>query len=182
MEEIKVRMQKAVDFVRGDVAGIRTGKATSALVENIVIGAYGGTAQMKVIELASITVPDAQSIVITPYDQSIIGDIRRDIVAANTGLTPVLETNLIRISVPSLTTERRQEYVRMLHKKLEDGRVKVRQIRHDKMTELKRAGEAKEVNEDEKSRLEEELQKITDKMMQNIEEIGIMKEKDILGG
>ena len=182
MEEIKVRMQKAVDFVRGDVAGIRTGKATSALVENIVIGAYGGTAQMKVIELASITVPDAQSIVITPYDQSIIGDIRRDIVAANTGLTPILETNLIRISVPSLTTERRQEYVRMLHKKLEDGRVKVRQIRHDKMTELKRAGEAKEVNEDEKSRLEEELQKITDKMMQNIEEIGIMKEKDILGG
>jgi len=182
LEEIKVRMQKAVDFVRADVAGIRTGKANSALVENIVIGAYGGTAQMRVIELASITVPDVQTIVITPYDQSIIGDIRRDIVAANIGLTPILETNLIRISVPQLTTERRQEYVRMLYKKLEDGRVKVRQVRHDKMSELKRAGEAKEINEDVKSRLEEELQKITDKMMENIEEIGNIKEKEILGG
>lgn len=182
LEEIKHKMQKIVEFVRGDIAGIRTGKATSTLVENITIGAYGGTAQMKVIELASITVPDAQTIVITPYDQSIIGDIKRDIIAANTGLTPVLETNLIRITVPSLTTERRLEYVKMLHKKLEDGRVKLRQTRHEKMTELKRQAEAKEVNEDERERLEKELQEITDKMMQSIEEAGKIKEKDILGG
>lgn len=181
LEEIQTKMQKVVEFVRADVATIRTGRATTSLVENIVIGAYGGTAQMRVLELAGISIPDAQTIVVTPYDQSIIGDIRRDIVAANTGLTPILENNLIRITVPPLTTERRQEYVKMLHKKLEDGRVKIRQTRHDKMSELKRAFDAKELIEDDKRRIEEQLQKITDKMMEQIEETGKLKEKELLG-
>jgi len=182
IEEIRIKMQKLVEFVRADVAGIRTGRATPSLVEGITINAYGGTTQMKVVELGQVSAPDLQTLVITPYDQSIIGDIRRDIQAANIGLTPLIDNNIIRISVPPLTTERRQEYVKMLHRKLEDGRVKLRQTRHDKMTELKRDAEAKEINEDERTRLEEELQKETDKMMQAIEDIGKMKEKDIIGG
>jgi len=177
--DIPQRMSKAVEFVKQDVATIRTGKATPALVENIIINAYGGTTKMKIVELATITVSDSQTLVITPYDQSIIGDIRRDIVGANVGLTPVLDNQIIRIAVPMLTGERRQEYVKMLHKKLEDGRVKVRQIRHDKMSEMKRLFEEKTLIEDERVRLEEELQKVTDKMMLEIENLGQAKEAEL---
>ena len=178
--EVKTKMQRCVDFVRSDVATIRTGRATSALVENIVIGAYGGTAKMKVIELGTISVPDAQSLTITPYDQSIIGDIRRDIEAANVGLTPVIDNNVIRIAVPALTAERRMEYVKMLHVKLEDGRVKVRQTRHELMTEVKRQFEDGSLPEDDRRHTEDELQKITDSMMEEIEKIGKAKEAELL--
>jgi len=178
--EVKTKMQRCVDFVRADVGTIRTGRATSALVENIVIGAYGGTAKMKVVELGTISVSDAQSLVITPYDPSIIGDIRRDIEAANTGLTPVIDNNVIRIAVPALTSQRRLEYVKMLHVKLEDGRVKVRQTRHDSMTDLKRKFEDGSLNEDDRRRTEEELQKITDQMMEEIEKIGKAKEAELM--
>ncbi len=177
--DVPGKMAKVLDFVKSDVATIRTGRATPALVENVVINAYGGTVKMRVLELAQITTPDAQSLLITPYDQSIIGDIRRDIVAANVGLTPVLDNNVIRIAVPALTAERRLEYVKMLHRKLEEGRVKVRQIRHDRMGEFKRSSESGELPEDDRERLEEELQKVTDKMMEEIELIGQMKEKEL---
>ncbi len=178
--EVKTKMQKCVDFVRADVGTIRTGRATSALVENIVIGAYGGTAKMRVVELGTISVPDAGSLVITPYDPSIIGDIRRDIEAANAGLTPVIDSNVIRVAVPALTSERRLEYVKMLHVKLEDGRVKVRQTRHELMTEVKRQFEDGSLPEDDRRRTEEELQKITDQMMEEIEKIGKAKEAELM--
>jgi len=182
LEDVKLKMHKALDFVRQDVGAIRTGRATPALVENVVINAYGGSAKLKIVELATISVSDPQSLVITPYDPSIIGDIRRDLANANLGLTPVLDNNVIRVAVPALTSERRFEYVKMLHRKLEDGRVKIRQIRHDRMGELKREFESREVNEDDKERVEEELQKLTDKMMEEIENIGEAKEKEIVGG
>ncbi len=177
---MSVKMQKVLEFVRADVATVRTGRATPALVENIVINAYGGTTQMRIVELAQVTVPDPQSLVISPYDQSIIGDIRRDIVGANVGLTPVIDNSVIRIAVPMLTEERRLEYVKMLHRKLEEGRVKIRQIRHDKMAEVKREAEEGGVNEDDRKRWEDELQKLTDKLMGEIEEIGKNKEAELL--
>ncbi len=178
--EVKQKMQKLVEYVKNDVASIRTGRANSSLVDNIVINAYGGTTKMKVIEVAQVMVPDAGSITITPYDQSIIGDIRRDIEAANVGLTPVIDNNLIRIAVPSLTSERRLEYVKMLHVKLEDGRVKIRQIRHEKMGELKREFEERKITEDDRSSYELELQKTTDAMMEEIEAIGKTKEAELM--
>ncbi|OGD06606.1 ribosome recycling factor [Candidatus Amesbacteria bacterium RIFCSPLOWO2_01_FULL_48_50] len=181
MGEVPQKMGRVVDFVRQDVGTIRTGRASSTLVENIIVNAYGGSTKLKVVELGTIAVPDAQSLVITPYDNSIIGDIRRDIEAANLGLTPVIDNNLIRIAVPPLTSERRLEYVKLLHRKLEDGRVKVRQTRHDKMTELKRAHEAGELPEDDRFTLEEQLQKVTDEMMEKIEEIGKAKEAELMG-
>lgn len=173
-------MHKVLEFVKSDIATVRTGRATPALVENIVINAYGGSTQMKIVELAQVSVPDPQSLLIAPYDQSIIGDIRRDIVGANIGLTPVIDNSVIRIAVPALTEERRLEYVKMLHKKLEDGRVKIRQVRHDKMGELKRMSEEDGLNEDDRKRAEEELQKLTDKMMEEIEEMGKVKEAELL--
>lgn len=180
MGDVPQKMGKVVEFVKQDVATIRTGRAAPTLVENVIINAYGGTTKLKVVELGTITAPDAQSLVITPYDNSIIGDIRRDLVAANLGLTPIIDNNVIRIAVPPLTGERRMEYVKMLHRKLEDGRVKVRQIRHDKMGDFKRAHEANELPEDDKFTLEEELQKITDEMMEKIEELGKAKEAELM--
>ena len=178
--DVPVKMQKTMEFVKADIASIRTGRATPALVENIIIKAYGGSTQMRVLEMAGITTPDAQSLLITPYDSGTIGEIRRDIEAANVGLTPVIDNGAIRISVPALTAERRLEYVRMLHKKLEDGRVKIRQIRHEKMIEVKRQAENKDINEDERENLETELQKLTDKMMAEIELIGKNKQEELM--
>ena len=101
------KMAKVLEFVKQDVATIRTGRAAPALVENVIIKAYGGSTRLKVVELGTVNVPDAQSLVITPYDNSIIGDIRRDIEAANLGLTPIIDNNVIRIAIPPLTSERR---------------------------------------------------------------------------
>lgn len=178
--DVPEKMQKTLEFVKSDIASIRTGRATPALVENIIIKAYGGSTQMRVLEMAGITTPDPQSLLITPYDSGTIGEIRRDIEAANIGLTPVIDNGVIRIAVPSLTSERRLEYVKMLHKKLEDGRVKIRQERHEKMNEFKRMAEAKELNEDDRFTAEAELQKLTDKMMLEIESIGKVKESELM--
>jgi ribosome recycling factor len=179
LDEAKLKMQKIVDFVKSDVATIRTGRASTSLVENIQINAYGGSTRMRVMEMASISTPDSQSIMISPYDQSTIGEIRRDIEAANIGLTPTIDNNVVRIAVPPLTQERRLEYVKLLHSKLEDGRVKIRQIRHDKMTEFKKAFEEGNLPEDDRERSEEELQKLTDSMMKVIEELGEAKEVEL---
>ncbi|HJZ06001.1 MAG TPA: ribosome recycling factor [Patescibacteria group bacterium] len=176
---MKQKMQAGVDYTRREMAMIRTGRANPALVENIVINAYGGTAKMRVVELGTISVPEPQQLVITPYDQSIIGDVRRDLEAANLGVMPVIDNGVIRMTFPALTTERRLEYVKLLHTRLEDGRVKIRQIRHDKMTELKRQFEAKELTEDDRHRLEKELQELTDEMMKLVEEMGKMKEEEL---
>jgi len=180
LDEVSQKMQKAIEWLKEEVATIRTGRATSALVEHVVIGAYGDTSRMRVIELATIAVPDAQTITITPYDQSIIGDIRRDIEAANIGLTPSIDNNLIRISVPALSSERRLEFVKLLHVKLEEGRVKIRQIRHEKMGELKRGFEEGTLPEDDRTHLEEELQDLTDKMMAEIDAMGRVKEAELM--
>jgi|SRR3989344_1816713 len=180
LQDIRLKMQGVVEFTKRDVATIRTGRANPAIVEGIVIGAYGGTAKLKVMELGTISVPEPQQLVITPYDQSIIGDIRRDIEAANIGVQPVIDNNVIRLSFPPLTAERRLEYVKLLHHKLEDGRVKVRQIRHEKMTEMKREFEEGTLPEDDRTRLEKELQEITDKMMEEIEAVGRAKEAELM--
>lgn len=179
LKDTQDKMTKVVEYVKQDTATIRTGRATSALIENLVVTAYEGTTKMRILEMGQISTPDAQTIMITPYDQSTVGDIRRDIQAANMGFTPIVDNGIIRISVPALTAERRQEYVRMLHHKLEDGRVKIRQLRHDRMTEFKKAHEDGELPEDDRTRLEEELQKMTDKMMEEIEKIGENKEKEL---
>lgn len=180
MEEVKQKMKKAVEHVRAEVATIRTGRAVPALVENIMVNAYGGASKMRVLEMAGVAAVDAQSLVVTPYDQSTIGEIRRDIEAANVGLTPVIDNNVIRIAVPPLTGERRLEYVKMLHVKLEEGRVEVRQQRHRKMGEFKRLAEEGELPEDTRRRGEEDLQKATDEMMAEIEAIGGAKESELM--
>lgn len=179
-DDTKALMQKAVEHFKGEISSIRTGRAVPALIENIVCNAYGGTQKLTVKELGTITTLDSQTLVVQPWDQSIVGEIRQGILAANVGLTPVIDSSIIRISVPALTTERRQEYVKMLHQKMEETRVAGRNIRQDKMRVIKMAFEEKHISEDEKFHSEEELQKITDEFMVMVEGLGKKKELEIM--
>ena len=173
-------MQSALNVVVTDISGIRTGRAAPSIVENIVVPAYGGTQRLRIMELATISAPDPTQIVISPWDKSIIGDIRKGIMEANVGLNPSIDGEIIRISVPSLTTEDRDKYVKILSAKLEGGRVMIRQIRADVMHEIKKKFESKEITEDEKFGQEKRLQELTDQFIDRIEEVGEKKKAELL--
>jgi ribosome recycling factor len=177
---IRSKMQKAVDVLLTDIASIRTGRATPALVENIVVPAYGGTQRLKVVELAGITASDPTQIVISPWDKSIIGDIRKGILEANIGMNPSIDGEVIRIVMPPLTTEDREKYIKLLSVKLETGKVTIRQIRGDEMHELKNKFEAKDITEDEKFGSEKKLQELTDEYIGKIEQAGEKKKAELL--
>lgn len=176
---IRQRMQAALEAVRQDAGSIRTGRATPALVENIIIDAYGGAQRLRVMELATITAPDPQSIIISPWDKSIIGDIRKGIEQANVGLNPVVAGEIIRINIPPLTSEDRENYIRILHQKLENGRITVRQARQEGMHAVRDAFEKKEISEDQKIVQEKRLQEMTDEYIGKIEEVGRAKESEL---
>lgn len=177
--DTKELMQKSADFFKNEIAAIRTGRAVPALVENIVCNAYGGASRLSIKELGTIASMDNQTLMIQPWDPATLGEIRQGILAANVGLTPVVDNNVIRISVPSLTQERRQEYVKLLHQKTEETKVSVRNVRQDKMREIKKSFEDKTISEDDKFRAEEELQKITDEYTGKVEELSKKKETEI---
>jgi ribosome recycling factor len=177
---VSSKMQSTITAVAGDIGGIRTGRATPALVENIVVPAYGGTQRLRVNEVGSITSPDPTQIVISPWDKSIIGDIKKGILEANIGMNPNIDGEIIRIVVPPLTTEDREKYVKLLSQKLENGRVMIRQVRADEMHEIKKKFEAKEITEDEKFGQEKKLQELTDQFIAKIEEMGERKKVELL--
>jgi len=173
-------MQKALDHLQMEISTIRTGRASPALIENISCQVYQGSQTLRLKELGSITVPDPKSLVVQPWDSSIIGEIKQSILAANVGLTPVIENNVVRISVPALTTERRQEFIKLLHQKGEEAKVAIRNVRRDKMVEIKESFDNKELSEDEKFRTEHQLQEITDEYIGKVEEIEKKKEGELL--
>ena len=177
---LRSKMQAAVELVTSDIGAIRTGRATPALVEGLVIAVYGGTQKLKVQELATISAPDAQSLVIDPWDKSIIGEIRQGIAAANIGMNPMIDGELIRVTMPPLTTEDREVYSRLLSTKLENGRVMIRQLRGDAMHEIKKQFEEKELSEDEKFAQEKRLQEITDEFIDKLDEAGEKKRQELL--
>src|SRR4030042_2282141 len=127
------KMRKALEISKNDLSSIRSGRATPALVEHMVIAAYGGSQHLKLMEMATITTMDAKTLGIAPYDPSVIVDIEKGILEANTGLTPVIDGEIIRISIPPLSEERRLEYIKLAKAKLESGRVMIRQIRQEAM-------------------------------------------------
>lgn len=178
-KEINNKMQRALDALKDDLSGIRTGRATSSLVENVVVLAYGGAQRLKIMELASISVPDAQQIIVEPWDKSIIGEIRKGIEAANIGLNPSIDGDKIRLSVPPMTTEDREKFVKLLSQKMENARIMVRQIRGEGMQDIKKSFEEKALSEDQRELSEKNLQKITDEFIKKIEDIGMIKEQDL---
>lgn len=179
-QAVKASMQKALDALQKEIASIRTGRATPSLVEDIVVAAYGGAQRLRVMELASITAPDTQMLLIEPWDKSIIGEIRQAILAANVGLNPSINEDKIRITLPPLTTEDREKYVKILKAKLEEGRVAVRGARADVMHDIKKSYEAKEITDDDKFAQEKKVQELTDEYISKIEEVGNKKENELL--
>lgn len=175
--QTKQKLQKVLDVLKDDLATIRTGRANSSLVENIVISAYEGSAKLKVMELATIGAPDTQTLIITPYDASVIHDLQKGIEAANAGFNPVNDGTILRISIPPLSLERRQELIKAMKHKLENGRIMVRQVRHEMIEDMKKDYEGRE---DDIKRLEKEVQRLVDETSETIEEWGKKKEDDLL--
>jgi ribosome recycling factor len=180
LDSVKQNMQKVVDVIKVDLGTVRTGRAAPSLVENVVIHAYGGTQNLKVIELAQIAAQDSQTLVITPYDSSIIGEISKGLLEGNVGLTPIIDGTIIRISIPTLTEERRQQLVGLVNQKLEGGKVQVRQVRHEAMEDVKKQLNNKEISEDDLFRLEKDIQRVTDETIGELEFLGKKKEEELM--
>lgn len=176
---LKIKMQKALSVISEDLATIRTGRASPALVENIIIPSYGGTQHLKIKEMATISTDGPRMIVIAPFDPSVIADIERGIGSASLGFTGSVDGNIIRINIQPLTAERRDEYVKLAHTKLEGGRVMIRQIRHEAMQEVKKKSDSREISEDDRKRLEKEVQTLTDEMITEIDVIREKKEAEL---
>ena len=178
--DVSKQMQSVVDLITTDIASIRTGKASAGILTDLVVSVYAGQQRLKIMELASVSVPDPTSIVVDPWDKSIIGDIKKGIEVANIGLNPSVDGDKIRIVVPPMTGEDRDRLVKLLGTKLENGKVMIRQIRGDIMHDIKKTFEDKELSEDEKFAAEKKLQELTDKYVGTIEELGNKKKQDIL--
>lgn len=178
--DVRVRMDKIVALFVNDIASIRTGRATPGLIENVVVVVYGGQ-KMKLIELGSIGVPDVRSLTFQPWDQGLIREISNGIAAANIGMTPVIDGEIIRMSLPMLTVEQREDYIKLLGRKLEGSRVMIRDARADFRNDLQKGKQDKTVSEDEFKRDETELQKITDEFIKKLEDISKKKEIEIRG-
>lgn len=186
LDQVKLRMQKVLEVLHNDLATVRTGRAMPSLVDNIIVSVYGGSTRLKVMELATIGTSDPQTLLITPFDASIINEIQKGIQEANVGLTPVIDgSGHIRISIPPLSEERRQQLIHLMKQKLENGRVMIRQVRQEAMQEIKKSFDkaqdhGQHLSEDEASRLEKEAQKLTDDTMSQIDAMGKRKEEELL--
>lgn len=175
--EAEEKMTKTEEVVQHEFVGVRTGKASPALVENIMAEVYGS--QMRIRELAGITTPEPRMLVITPWDATSLHAIEKAIQKSSIGINPIIHGKAIRVILPELSTERRQEMVKMAHKMAEDGRVAIRHVRRDAMEQLRKAKSAG-LAEDQEKAAEKEIQKLTDQYIGKIEEHLKHKEKEIL--
>jgi ribosome recycling factor len=178
MHDTKQKMEQILGRLREEAATLRTGRATSALVEHIEVDYYGVKTPLKA--LAAIAVPDARQIVIQPWDKNAVQPIERAIQSSSLGLAPVTDHDAIRLAIPQLTEERRRDLGRLLGKMAEDARILVRQGRDEALKEIDRRFKAKEMGEDERDRLKKDAQKIIDDTNKKIEDTVAAKEKEIM--
>ena len=172
------KMTKAIDALERDLSGIRTGRASARLVDNIRVDYYGTPTPLN--QVASISVPEARTLVIQPWDKSVVPIIEKAILKSDLGLNPSTQGNVIRLQIPELTEERRKELVKVVRKKVEDGRISVRNIRRNGLEKLREMQKNKEISEDEEKRAEKQLQEITDKYIGNVDEVGKNKEIEVM--
>lgn len=176
--EAEDKMSKTEEVVVKEFSGVRTGKASAGLVENIQVDVYGS--HMRIRELAGITTPESRVILIQPWDAATVHPIEKAIQKANLGLNPTVDKKFIRIVLPELSTERRNEFVKIVRKMSEDGRVAVRHVRRDAMEALKKDEKEGGVTEDEVKGAEKEIQKLTDQYIAKIDQHLAHKEKEIM--
>lgn len=166
-----------IEFLKSDLATLRTGRASAAMLDMITVEAYGSRQPVK--SVASISVSDAKTIVLEPWDKSLMAPVEKGVRDSGLGINPVNDGRVIRLILPELTSERRQELVKILHQKLEQARISVRKIREDVRALILAEEKAKTIGEDEKFRLQEELEKMVKDYNDEIKKIGENKEKEI---
>lgn len=172
------RMQKAVEALKQDVTSIRTGRASSALIERITVDYYGTPTPIN--QVASISIPEARLLVIQPWDRKMLIDIEKAIQKSDLGINPNNDGQVIRLAIPPLNEERRRDMVKTLHKKLDEHKVAIRNFRRDAQDKLRDREKKKEVSEDELKRSTERLQKLTDRYIDEMDKVGKTKELEIL--
>ncbi|HAT03782.1 MAG TPA: ribosome recycling factor [Candidatus Magasanikbacteria bacterium] len=177
IEQNKEHFDKAIEYLKHEISSLRTGRATPALVEDIVVEAYGSRQPLKAV--ASISVADAKTINVDPWDKSVTQAVETAIRNSQLGISPVNDGKLIRLPLPELTHERRQELVKVLHQKLEAARVSIRKLREDVRKEIDNKEKAKEIGEDDKYGLQDELEKMVKEYNEKIKLVGEEKEKEI---
>ena len=172
------KMIRAVEILERDLQGIRTGRASTSLVEHIVAEAYGSP--MAINQLAGISVPEAHQIVIQPWDRGVLGAIEKAIIKSDIGLVPNVDGSVIRLNIPPLTEERRKDLVKQIHKRMEEARVEIRNLRREAADQLKREEHEGTLGEDETRRELEQLQRVTDKHVADVDHVGAVKEQEIM--
>ena len=171
-------MQKAIDAMKKEFASIRSGRATPGLVDNIKVDAYGNPTPLN--QLANISAPEPNLLIIQPWDKNVINDIQKAIQKSDLGINPANDGNIIRLVVPAPTEERRKDMVRLIKKRVEDAKIQIRNIRRDSMEEFKKLEKDKEISQDDGKRAADKLQKITDNFIKESDQVGKEKETEIL--
>jgi ribosome recycling factor len=174
----EARMVRAIDAMERDFQAIRTGRASTALVERLPVEYYG--TQTPLNQLAGISVPESNMIVIQPWDRGVLGAIEKAILRSDIGLTPNVDGTVVRLTIPPLTEERRKELVRIVHRRMEEARVEIRNHRREAADEIKREEREGELGADEAHRELDQLQKTTDRWIQEVERAGHAKEQEVL--
>ena len=177
INQLKPKMQEVIDKLGDTFRGIRTGRASSALVENIAVSYYGSKVPLK--QMANITTPDASLIVIQPYDVNSLGDIELAIQNSDIGINPSSDGRAIRLSLPPMTAERREELVKMIHKTAEESRIVLRNLREEAWREVKQLESQKQITEDDRYQAEKELNKLIEDFNRKINDLIETKEKEI---
>jgi ribosome recycling factor len=177
LKEIEARMKKAEEVLQGDLATMRTGRASPALVEKLRVDYYGTPTPLN--QLAAISVPEPRLMIIRPYDPTSLSEIEKAILKSDLGLTPLNDGKVIRLPIPRLTEERRQELVRIVGRRVEEARVAIRNCRRDGLQDLREMEKEKLISEDEHYRAREDMQKLTDKYVERVDEVGRAKEAEI---
>lgn len=177
-EHAKERMSKTEEALKRELAGIRTGRANPGLIDHIRVDYYGSPTPVN--QLATVAAPEARVLTIQPWDRKAIGPIEKAIQKSDLGLTPQNDGSIIRLAIPQLSDQRRKELTKLVQKRVEDARVAVRNVRRDSQDELKKIEKSKEISEDEHRRATEQLQKLTDQKVSELDHIGQHKEAELL--
>ena len=172
------KMARAVEVLERDLQGIRTGRASTSIVERLLVDYYGTPTAL--VQLAGISVPESHQIVIQPWDRSVLGAIEKAILKSDIGLVPNVDGSVVRLNIPPLTEERRRDLVKQVHKRMEEARVEIRNLRRESADQLKKEEHEGTIGADEGRREHEQLQRITDKHIADVDHVGAAKEQEIL--
>lgn len=178
-KEAEKHMKETIEYLAEEFKTIRTGRANISILDNIQVDAYG-SGKMPINQLATLSTPDPKTIVIEPWDKSVIKEIDKAIQTSSLGLNPQNDGKLIRIPIPALTEERRKEFVKFIKQKAEECRIAIRNSRRDANEELKKLEKDSEISEDQEKRAHDEIQKLTDKYIAKVDELTKEKEQDLL--